>query len=77
MDAKWPQNDTKNDPKDYFNLMTSDGIEKGFQMIVFYLPQNRDVYLIQYFEVQLLCHTAQAIVKLLTGIHHHTTYTMG
>ena len=40
--------------KYYFTVVTPDGTNRGFQKVVFYLPRNQDLFLIQYIGDELL-----------------------
>ena len=40
--------------KYYFTAVTPDGTNRGFQKVVFYLPRNQDLFLIQYIGDELL-----------------------
>ena len=53
----WPKAIPSKNPgvkKYYFDVVTPDGTNRGFQKIVFHLPGNQDLFLIQYMGDDLL-----------------------
>ena len=50
--------------KYYFTGITPDGTDKGFQKVVFHLPENQDLFLIQYTGDDLLAVEFPHVVRV-------------